>query len=166
MSLMREELDSLYKRLKNIQTRGLVFTVVRRFLAYSLKIIVIGSGLAVGSGLFKDYDPLLGFSSTVAFALDRVFSNLKRLVAEVAAGYAAKEQSLRIKSPFNRDAGVLQGKLRQGIIDQARFDTDYLPLCVTAHTALEEAIAKIEESLKISDIEALKDLALESKDKI
>jgi hypothetical protein len=98
--------------------------------------------------------------------LDRVFSNLKRLVAEVAAGYAAKDQSLRIKSKANREIGVLQEREKQGTVTKQEFDTNYLRIREEAHKILEEAIAKIEDGLKASDIEALKDLALESKDKI
>lgn len=166
MGILEQDIDKLYRRLMEIEKRGLLYSGFRRFLAYLLKIVVIGSGLAVGSGSFKPYDPVLGFAAAGALALDSVFSNLKRLVAEVAAGYAAKDQNLRITSNHHREVGLLQELLKQKRITEADFHVKRVDLETITHKALEEAVAKIEDGIRQSDIEALKALALDSKDKI
>jgi hypothetical protein len=164
--LLEQDIDKLYKRLKEIEKRGLIFSRLRRFLAYSLKIIVVLSGLAVGSGKFKPYDPAFGFAASIALVVDQIFSNVKRLIAEVAAGYAAKDQSLDISSKFNREKGVLQLKSKQGTITEAEFNASNLTLDETAHKELQAAVRQIEDGLKVADLEALKGLILDTTHKL
>ncbi|HEY2713779.1 MAG TPA: hypothetical protein VGI60_14790 [Chthoniobacterales bacterium] len=164
-TLLESDIDRLYQRLYSVQKRGLRYSLIRRGLAYLLKATVVLGSVAVASQRFPEYDQVFGIATLAAYGADSVTSNLKRLVAMVEAGYAAKANALSVSSSYNRELGVSIEQLNQKTITQQEFDAKKLLLQNSTHTTLEGALKEIEQRIAANDVEALRQLKIEAEAK-
>lgn len=158
ITLLDKELDELYKKTAKGQKRGERIGGQRKILAYILKGIAAGGSLLIATGLLSPFHQGIGIAVLVAIFIDTLFSNHKRLIADVEAGYAFRALSSRVKGEFNRKASSLYQKIHDG--DHSAQE-QIEELKKKAHVVLSDGIEIIQKNLEKADIEALKSLSLD-----
>ena len=157
-TLLDKELDELYKEVSEGIENGEKIGETRRFLAYTLKIIAGGGSLIIATGQFPNADQWIGIGILIAVFIDTVFSNHKRLISIVEAGYAFRSLKNRIKGEYNRKLDPLIKRKNQG---DEKVEKEIDKLKQKTHEELSNEIGKIQKELDKTDIEALKALSLE-----
>jgi len=157
-SLLEQELDELYRQVSAGQERGERIGMVRRRVAYTLKIVAGGGSLFVATGLAPGLHQAVGIAVLVAVFIDTISANHKRLLAEVEAGHAFRAMRSRVKGEFNREVSELYAKKSSGDLSvQPQIDA----LMKKAHAVLLDGIEKINATRDKADIEGLRSLSLD-----
>jgi hypothetical protein len=164
-TLIEREINDLYQQTLRGENRGKRIGIIRRGLAYSLKIVAGGASVVVAINRWPEYHQACGAASIVAIFLDSVFSNHKRMIAEVSAGYAFFFLRERIQREYNRDLDPLIKLINNNSADSqiktcAFKDIDTLQR--RAHKELSDGIVEIKQRLADADIKALDALALDN----
>lgn len=164
-TLIERDINELFQQTLAGQNRGRQIGLLRRVIAYGFKLIAGGASVIVAINKFPEYYQVCGAAAVIAIFLDSVFSNHKRLLVAVQAGYAFDFLRERVSREYNRALDPLLRILQDsssGASQKRNAQLEVDKLQQRTHKELTEEIAKIRQSLAQADLKALEGLALDN----
>lgn len=163
--LTEKGLNGLFVRAHAGARKGFIVSIWRRVVAYALKGTAIAAAGVVAINEWPDINRWCGVAIFAAVSVDALFSNHKRLIARVRAGYAYKFLADRIHHEHNRKKDRLLTRLRRA--QESGKDTLAIKQAIDklddrTYGEFFEAMSDIDKSLADVDVKALEALSLDN----